>query len=215
MNKEELVSALDKISPSEELIQKTLLTVNAQKQTEKNTLLSFFRSFSFRPAYKYATAICAFALILCLGIPAILKNNAVPQRLEHENPIDTRLIDPNAQSDLYGISTAFYSPTITDDPQAIEVQGTLQACYLSAVTAEETASGIIAHGTVEIIVTDPNQFAPANNAPLCAHIYFYDTETLNTFAGAISEHVCFTLISEETNENNNWRIIRFSQEADN
>lgn len=195
MKKEELKAALHQINPSEALIQKTLLKVREQKQTEKTPV--FFRTFTI--SYRYAAAFCALALVLCLGI-AMQRNGIHPT-----NP-DTRMVPEVGSEHNSDLGIASY--TLDHAKQdTVEVQGTLQACYLSAVTAEEAADGIIACGTVEILVNKEE------NSTIRANMYFYDNETLSALIGVISEDIYFILIPEETDGTTTWKVIDFSLET--
>ncbi len=205
MKKEDLKVVFSKITPSEELIQATILKVEEQKRKEEKTVFSFFSSFN----YRYAAAFCALALVLCVGVAAVSRNGINQETKNPNNGLNSRILN---STDLDSSSYADIIPFALDDidnEDVLKVQGTLRACYLSAVTDEEAAEGVIACGILEI--ADVSEEGKPN---IRAKMYFYDNETLDALVGAISEDIYFRLVPVgETDGEASWKVIDFSFEA--
>ena len=71
MKKDDLKSTLDKIQPRKELIDDTIRKANELRFSQKKS--SIFDAFNFN--FKFATALCALFLVVCVGIIAF--NNGI------------------------------------------------------------------------------------------------------------------------------------------
>ncbi len=205
MKKEDLKIVLSKITPSEELIQATILKVEEQKRKEEKPVFSFFRSFN----YRYAAAFCALALVLCVGVAAMGRNGINQETKNPKNGLDSRMLHNTDLDSSSDIGIASYVLDNTENEDVLNVQGTLRACYLSAVTDEEAAEGVIACGILEIAAVSGEE-----SSNISAKMYFYDNETLNALVGVISEDIYFRLVPvDETDGETAWKVIDFSLKA--
>lgn len=202
MRKEELKIALSKITPSEELIQATIRKVEEQKRKELKPVVSLLGSFN----YRYAAAFCALALVLCVGIAAAIGTNINQRTKNPNNGLDSRMLNNTDLDNDSDIGIASYVLDNTENEDVLKVQGALRACYLSEVTEDEAAEGVVACGILEI-----SDVSGWESADISAKMYFYDNETLNALVGAISEELYFSLIPvDETDGKTAWKVIDFS-----
>lgn len=217
MKKDDIKSALSKIEPSEELIQATLLKMQEQKQKEKKNILSFLSSFMSTPAYRYAGAFCALALVVVIGV-AVFGNGGITGRGQKPSGVHSRNMDNTGVTSDTGINMVAFTLDDYEHESAAVVKGKLKACFLSVVTDEEAADGSVASGALEIAVSsveDGAGYVALNGAAgtsISARIYFASQEEINTLVGLMNEEVYFSLVPEEKDGEAVWKVTDFSLE---
>ena len=209
MKKDDIKSAIGKIEPSEELIQATLIKMKEQKQ--KKSIFSKLSSFMSTPAYRYAGAFCALALVVICGV-AVFGNGS------NNNPsnVHSRNVDNTGVTSDTGINMVAFTLDDYEHESAAMVKGKLKACFLSVVTDEEAAEGNVAGGALEIAVSSVENGAGyealegVGGTSISAKIYFASQEEINTLVGLMSEEMYFSIVPEEKDGEAVWKVIDFS-----
>lgn len=215
MKKDDIKSALDKIEPSEELIQATLLKI--QERKEKKSMRSFLRGFMSMPAYRYAGAFCVLALVIACGVVAF-GNGGINSGEQTPSGIYSRNADNTCVTGDTGINMVAFTLDDYEHESAAVLKGTLKACFLSVATEEEAADGNVASGALEITVSSVEDGAGyatldgAEGTSISAKIYFASQEEINTLVGLMSEEVYFSIIPEEKDGEAVWKVTDFSLE---
>lgn len=215
MKKDDIKSALSKIEPSEELIQATLLKMQEQKQKEKKNILSFLSSFMSTPAYRYAGAFCALALVVVIGV-AVFGNGGITGRGQNPSGVHSRNMDNTGVTSDTGINMVAFTLDDYEHESAAVLKGTLKACFMSV--ADASADGSVASGALEIAVSsveDGAGYVALNGAAgtsISARIYFASQEEINTLVGLMNEEVYFSLVPEEKDGEAVWKVTDFSLE---
>ena len=210
MKKDDIKSALGKIEPSEELIQATLLKMQEQKQREKKNIFSFLSSFMSTPVYRYASAFCALALVVVIGV-AVFGNGG-----QKPSGVHSRNMDSTGVTSDTGINMVAFTLDDYEHESAAVLKGTLKACFMSV--ADASADGSVASGALEIAVSsveDGAGYVALNGAAgtsISARIYFASQEEINTLVGLMNEEVYFSLVPEEKDGEAVWKVTDFSLE---
>lgn len=217
MKKDDIKSALGKIEPSEDLIQATLIKMKEQKQKEKKSIFSLIGSFMGSPAYRYAGAFCAIALVVVIGV-TVFGNGGIKNTEQNPSNVYSRNADNTGVTSDTGINMVAFALDDYEHETAAVLKGKLKACFLSVVTEEEASDGSVASGALEIAVESVEDGAGyiALNGAACtsisAKIYFASQEEINALVGLMSEDVYFSLVPEEKDGEAVWKVIDFSLE---
>ena len=213
MKKDDIKSALNKIEPSEDLIQATLLKMKEQKQ--KQSIFSKLSSFMSSPAYRYAGAFCALALVVICGV-AVFSNGGFNG--QKPSGVRGRNVDNTGVTSDTGINMVAFTLDDYDHESAAMVKGTLKACFLSVGKGEEAADGSVASGALEIAVSSVEDSAGyvalegVKGTSISAKIYFASQEEINTLVGLMSEEMYFSIVPEEKDGEAVWKVTDFSLE---
>lgn len=204
MRKDDLKATFDKITPSEELIQATLLKIEEQKKKEEKNAISFFRSFN----YRYVGAFCALALVVFVGFAITGLNGAgstKPTGNLYSRTGESTYADDNA-----GVGIVSYTLDDIDNENAFDVSGILSACVLSKPTEEESEQGIVLCGELKIDVESRSDDSPEGiiGKTIDAKICFCDNDKAEALVELVSQKVSFSIVPEKEA----YRVLDFTIE---
>ncbi len=199
MKKKELKAALGRIQPREELVSETLAKMRKEKERREER-----RSFSpaFSRGMRLASALCAFALVFCIGFVVARQGVTTPA-----SP-DGRSVVELDTSNVHTPGVASYTLEGDQAGDWLIVKGSVNSLRFADVESEDAEAGALYRGLVSLTVTQiegKSEEFPLETimSELEADILFYDTETLNFYMDIISEEMSFRLIYDD---DGNWRI---------
>ncbi|MBQ7934101.1 MAG: hypothetical protein IJ327_04875 [Lachnospiraceae bacterium] len=179
MKKEDLVNALNKVQPSERLIEDTLLMMKgySTETVGDGQRKNGFQMFQWKPSYyRWAGAVCACGLLLVAGVTLWGPGSASVQPDYSGTAREYRLAEESQPSGDVEImkgelsaadgtqvsreqeATAVQGITEANgqvvNGQGITVQGTVLACRFLEMTDQVASAGITSHGILEISIRE-------------------------------------------------------------
>jgi len=200
MKKKDLKAALGRIQPREELVSMTLAKMKNEKEKREER-----RSFTpmFSRGMRLAGALCAFALVFCIGFLVArqgIDNPVVPDGRSVVE-LDTSNVANNPNIASYGLEG-------DEEGEYLIVTGSIDSLRFADVDISDAEAGVLYRAIVDLSITQIE--GRSDNFPLEtilseieADILFYDTETLNFYMGITSEEMTYRLTYDEEN---GWRI---------
>ncbi len=201
MNRAELKSSFSKIVPPEELIKDTLIKMEEQKRKVDKPILSFFKT----PYYRYAAVFCAMFLVVGIGIGTLI--NQAGDISDFKDNSGKRSIGNTVNKENPGVVSLMLGEDTENVQEAVyEVDGTLEACYITAITDKEKSEGIVVCGILEVSHANPED-------NISAKVYFYDYDTLNILTGAVGKEISLRLLPETEDVRAGWCVRDFAVKA--
>lgn len=201
MKKNELKASLGKIRPREELVSATLNAVREQKERQERRFVLPSYSFGMR----LAGAVCAFALVFCIGFIAARQNINTPDartlaQLEHteatSDSVSMFAFENEYENGYILINGNVDSMTFIELAESDKENGALRRCKVSV-----NANGLIEKS--DNLIVDLNK----SSAVFDAEIVFYDNEVMNMFFDQTTGEMFIRLTPDE---NGNWSIVEFA-----
>ena len=201
MKKNELKASLGKIQPREELVSATISAVREQKERQERRFVLPSYSFGMR----LAGAVCAFALVFCIGFIAAKQNVNTP---------DARTLGQLEQTEATTDGVSMLSLEGEYENGYILINGSIDSMSFIGLTDNDVQANavrrckvsITANGLVErseSLSVDLNK----SSAVVEAEIVFYDNDVMNAFFDQSTGEMLIRLTPDE---NGNWSIVEFA-----
>ena len=201
LKENDLKASLDKIQPREELIRSTL--AKAAKQRERRERRFILPSYS--QSMRLAGAVCAFALVFCIGFIAarqdfIPVNSRTLGQLEItdavSNSVSTLSLDDELENGWIVLNGNISSMYFVELTSADESDGAIRRCKISI-----SANGLIEHSDELSVDLDKA------DAEFEADLIFYDNDIMNSFFDQSTGEMIFKLTPDN---DGNWCIVEFA-----
>ena len=200
MKKNDLKASLGKVRPREELVSSTIMKVAEQKTRQERRFVLPSYSFGLR----VAGAVCAFALVFCIGFIAARQNINQPDmrtlgQLEvTEASADgiSSLSDREYENGYILINGSIDSMSFAELTDADIESGAVRKCKVTV-----TANGLIEKS--DELSVDLNKLS----ATFESNIVFYDNDVMNAFFDQSTEDMILRLTPDE---NGSWSIVEFA-----
>ena len=215
MKKEELKEALQKIQPSEQLMNATLLKIKEQQSLQStNEERGKVKFYNNPVVYRWTSIACAAALLLCVGIssvgnlPSTLGEDGNHRQLSqasetHEETVQNKSDDEVVKGDA-----------IASYDEWVQIQTEMLSCSMLTVTDEDKESGIFMHAIVEFnvqnIVAQSGEGEVEFLETIRVYAGFEDEAEMNRLIDSMGSEICVTLIPYEYAEDVNYRVVDFN-----
>lgn len=212
MNKQDLKAALNKIKPSESLVESTLKKANELRYNNERKHSPFaFEGFNF----KLAGAVCAFAIVLCLGIFAGSNGLFTVEKnppIEEVNLRHAEEVTDAQKENILPTDTALIM--IEDAKKANSnwavIEGVVSGSYPSS-SNENKVHYLVQIDDVKLCDLADTSLASDFENGLVA---VFDTETgdekFNELLNLMSSPIYIRLEIDSTNEETDWKIVDFA-----
>ncbi len=214
MKKEELKEALQKIQPSEQLMNATLLKIKEQQSLQStNEERGKVKFYNNPVVYRWTSVACAAALLLCLGISSIgNKPDTLGDDGNHRQISQTsETHDETEQNKSYDAEVEGIVAVSYDE--WIQMQVEIFSCSILSVTQEDKDAGISTHAIVEFhvqnIVAHSGQGEVEGLENIKVYVGFDNEADLNRLIDCMGSEICVTLIPYEYTEDVNYRVVDF------
>lgn len=205
MKKDQLKRELGRIRPREELITSTIAKVNTQKEKKERSIFSPI----FSKGVRIASALCAFALVFCIGFAvARQENNA----LHTDNP-QTRLVELDTDEITSG-EIAMFDLAEEYENGWILISGNADSMSFTEISAEDKESGAIRTCNVSITASgllDSSDVISVDieeiSVEINASVTFYDHSILESFLDMSCADMIFKLTPDGEG---GWIIVDFA-----
>ena len=206
MKKDDLKASLGRIRPREELIDATLVKMRAQKEREER------RSAFFTPAYakglRLAGALCAFALVFCIGFVVARQSALDPDTGSKLQ--DARLAGEIDTNETMGADVAMF--TLDDGQEWTVVRGKVSYFNFEELTEADLASGVLHRASVVFHVSEIEKSSDTLSRDTISttietEILFYDSDSMNAFVNEMWNDMLFKLVPAGEDD---WEIEDFS-----
>lgn len=218
MKKQELYASLEKIKPDEKLIRATLEKIEQQKEKQER------KSSFFAVSYKLASAACALAIVVCVGIfagkdaiispvedtpdtysPSSFALNALPKEAEDEpftadEPSDVKT-DETEQAGAELLSRA---AELSGDWQVI--QGTIDGMYFVPNAADGEGDCLTAVKVERTIGSQGDSDLPISDGYISVSVNLDGDLSADELAQAMGARVCAILVATEQSGKPVWQI---------
>lgn len=213
MNKQDIKISLDKIRPSEKLIEDTIRKANEIRYNENKKRSAFtFEAFNF----KLAGAVCAFAIILTLGIFAGSNGFFTEEKnppIEEVNFRHAEQITDVAKKRAMPSNAALVmvEDAKNENSAWAVIEGVVSGCYPSSSNENKT------HYLVQIddvnlyeLGSDTSSPSDFENGLVAAFDTEAEAEKFNDLLNLMSSPIYIRLEKDNTNEGTDWKIVDFS-----
>ena len=201
MKKNDLKASLGRIRPREELVSSTIMKVAEQKRRQERRFTLPSYSFGLR----VAGAVCAFAIVFCIGFIAARQNINQP---------DVRTLGQLDATEATTDGISMLSVHGEHENGYILINGSINSMIFNDLTASDVEDGAVRRCkvTVEargIIEKSENLKADLNKTTEIfeADVVFYDNDVMNAFFDQITSDMILRLVPTD---NGSWSIVEFA-----
>ena len=213
MNKQDLKAALSKIKPSEKLIEDTIKKANELRYNENGKRSAFtFEDFNF----KLAGAVCAFALVLSLGIFAGSNGFFTKEKNPPIEEINFRHSEEMTEAQQKSGSSSETASVMIEEAKKASynwavIEGVISGCYPSPTQSENKIHYFVQIDDINVCGIGADTSASDFESGLVAA---FDTEAgdekFNDLINSMSATVYIRLEADNTNEETAWKIVDFA-----
>lgn len=210
IKKDDLKSTLDKIQPRKELIDDTIRKANELRFSQKKS--SIFDAFNFN--FKFATAMCALFLVVCVGIIAFnngIFTNAGLSPIASVNHRSSDITSYYNENKITGNASDLIAEAKLSGGDWVVLCGAITNC--AAQKNEEGIYYSIHIDSPQICDHNLNDIDNYNfNSGTDVILKTTDNDTINTLINLMSSPMFITLQKEVKNGNTFWVIADFVPE---
>ena len=214
MNKQDLKATLNKIKPREELIAETITKANELRYNESKKRSAFtFEAFNF----KLAGAVCAFALVLSLGIFAGVNGFFTEEKNPPIEEINFRHSEEITEAQQKsGLSSETASMMIEEAKKGSHnwavIEGVISGCYPSPNSSESKIHYLVQIDDISVcdIDSDASIAFDFENGLVAAFDIEVGEEKFNELINLMSDSIYIRLEADDTNKETSWKIVDFA-----
>ena len=213
MNKQDLKAALNKIKPREELIEETIKKANELRYNESKKRSAFtFEAFNF----KLASAVCAFALVLSLGIFAGANGFFTEEKNPPIEEINFRHSEEMTEAQQKSGSSSETASMMIEEAEKANsswavIEGVISGCYPSPTQSENKIHYFVQIDDITVCGIGSDTSASDFEGGLVAA---FDTEAgdekFNELLNLMSSTIYVRLEADDTNKETSWKIVDFA-----
>ena len=214
MNKQDIKISLDKIRPSEKLIEDTIRKANEIRYNENKKRSAFtFEAFNF----KLAGAVCAFALVLSLGIFAGVNGFFTEEKNPPIEEVNFRhseeITEAQQKSGLSSEKASFMvEEAKKENAHWAVIEGVISGCYPSNTSSENKIRYFVQIDDVNLYDFESDSLTASDfeNGLVAAFDVESGDEKFNDLINLMSAPIYIRLEADNTNEETSWKIIDFA-----
>ena len=214
MNKQDLKAALSKIQPREALIEETLKKANElrYKETVKRPAFAF-EGFNF----KLAGAVCAFALVLSLGIFAGVNGFFTEEKNPPIEEVSFRHLEEITEAQQKSELSSEKASVMVEEAKKENahwavIEGVISGCYPSNTSSENKIRYLVQIDDVSLYDFESDSLTATafENGLVAAFDAESGDEKFNYLINLMSAPIYIRLEADNTNEETSWKIIDFA-----
>lgn len=220
MKKEDLRESLDRIRPSEELINVTMQKIKEQQKVQQRTKVPFWSTMN----YRWVSPVAACALIFCVGLIAWGQTGRNVAQEGTTEVQEYRLAEDASGEFLGGNETDTEGQPVTEEQSAFSqmdtsyeqwalLRGTVLSCRFLEVSPEDAAKGMKPQAILEFdlqeVLDRTKQCEVEDTDTIRILADFADEQRLNELVNSMGSEISIQVIPTENREEASWEIADF------